>query len=125
MPHPFRLAIEAGDHEAALALLHDDVEFRSPAVHSPYRGKEAVAFLLNTVAQVFEDFHYVDELVGEATTGLVFRARVGDRELEGWDYLTTDADGLITEFVVMIRPMSGLRAVAEEMGRRLGVTAPS
>ena len=116
--HSFRRAVEARDLAAALALLHPQVEFRSPVVHAPYVGAAAVGRLLRHVIEVFEDFRYVDELVGEGTHGLVFRARVGNRDVEGWDYLTID-DGLITEFVVMVRPLSGLIALAEAMGARL------
>lgn len=117
--HEFRHAVEAGNLPAALALLHPQVEFRSPAVHAPYVGAEPVGRLLGHVTEVFEDFRYVDELAGDGTHGLVFRARVGNREVEGWDYLTTDDDGLITTFVVMVRPLSGLIALAEAMGARL------
>lgn len=115
----FRRAVEGGDLPAALALLHPQVEFRSPAVHAPYVGAEPVGRLLRHVTEVFEGFRYVDQLTGDGTHGLVFRARVGNREVEGWDYLTTDADGLITTFVVMVRPLSGLIALAEAMGARL------
>jgi hypothetical protein len=115
----FRRAVEARDLPAALALLHPDVEFRSPAVHTPYVGAEQVGSILGHVLEVFEDFRYVDELSGQGTHGLVFRARVGNRDLEGWDYLTTDDSGLITTFVVMVRPLSGLVALAEAMGARL------
>ena len=115
----FRAAVETGDLPAALALLHPQVEFRSPAVHAPYVGAEPVGRLLGHVTQVFEDFRYVDELAGDGTHGLVFRARVGKREVEGWDYLTVDDVGLITTFVVMVRPLSGLIALAEAMGARL------
>ncbi len=127
MPSPaksFRSAVEQGDLGAALALLHPQVEFRSPAVHAPYVGAEPVARLLGHVTEVFEDFRYVDELSGDGTHGLVFRARVGNREVEGWDYLTVDSDGLITTFVVMVRPLSGLIALAEAMGARLASEAP-
>lgn len=119
----FREAVEAKDIGRATELLADDVTFRSPAVFKPYEGKEIVSVILETVFGVFEDFRYVDELEGEGTTGLVFRARVGDRELEGWDYIRPDADGRISEFVVMVRPLSGLNALAQAMGERLG--APS
>ena len=116
--HDFRRAVESGNLPAALALLHPQVEFRSPAVHAPYVGAEPVGRLLGHVAEVFEDFRYVDELTGDGTHGLVFRARVGNRDVEGWDYLTTD-EGLITTLVVMVRPLSGLIALAEAMGARL------
>jgi ketosteroid isomerase-like protein len=34
--HPFRAAIEARDVSAAVALLSDDVVFRSPVVFKPW-----------------------------------------------------------------------------------------
>jgi hypothetical protein len=49
----------------------------------------------------------------------VFRTRVGDRELEGLDLLRLDADGLIAELSVMIRPLSGLIALAQAIGPKL------
>ena len=60
--HPFAEAVLAGDHEAALATLADDVVFCSPAVHRPYQGKDVVDVLLRTVASVFENFRYLHEL---------------------------------------------------------------
>ncbi len=119
MPSAFRSAIEAHDGEAARALLHDDVVFNSPAVHAPYRGKAACAHLLGHVEQVFQDFRYVDEVETDDRIVLIFRARVGDRDVQGLDHLVLDADGLITEFTVMVRPLSGLIALATAMGARL------
>ena len=49
MPHPFREAVERADLDAAVALLADDVVFRSPAVFKPYEGRETVATILRTV----------------------------------------------------------------------------
>ena len=116
----FRQAVEAQDVEAMAAALHPDVTFSSPAVFRPYEGREAVMAVLRHVVEVLEDFRYTDELHGEnGTHGLVFAARVGDKDVQGWDYLTLDADGLVTELVVMIRPLSGLIATAEAMGARL------
>jgi hypothetical protein len=120
----FRSSVETGDVEAAVALLHDDVEFRSPAVHRPYRGKADVAVILRHAAATFEDFRYVDEVSAGDRQVLFFRARVGDREIEGIDSLTFDASGRIRQLVVMLRPLSGLIAMAEAMGRRLQADAP-
>lgn len=119
----FRSAIESRDVEAAIALLTDDVEFHSPVVHSPYRGREAVAPILRAVVEVFEDFRYVAE-IGEgdgadAEHVLVFRAHVGDRELEGIDLLHHDGRGAIDRLTVMIRPLSALQAVATAMREKL------
>ncbi len=118
---PFREAIEAMDIERAVGLLADDVVFRSPIVFKPYQGREEVAVLLQAVARVFEDFRYIREI--GAPDGhdhaLVFAARVGSRQLEGCDFLHTNEDGLIDEFVVMVRPLSGALALAEAMQAQL------
>ena len=118
-PHPFRAAVEQADLDAAVALLAEDVVFRSPAVFKPYEGRETVGTILRTIFQVLEDFRYTDELDGDGIHGLVFEARVGDRTLQGIDLLRPDEHGRIAEFTVMIRPASGLIAVAERMGPAL------
>ncbi len=121
--HPFRAAIEAQDLEAALALLAEDVVFRSPIVFKPYRGREAVAPLILAVSRVFEDFRYAREIgAPEARDhALVFNACIGDRELEGCDFLHTDESGLIDDFSVMVRPLSAALALAEAMKVQLEV----
>jgi hypothetical protein len=50
---------------------------------------------------------------------LIFKARVGDRELEGLDVLRFDAEGKIAEFTVMVRPLSGAMALADAVGKGL------
>jgi hypothetical protein len=120
MAHAFRAAVEAGDVDAVEATLAPDVTFRSPAVFKPYEGRDAVMHLLRTVFEVFEDFEYANELEGDDVVALVFRARVGDRQLEGLDLLALDDNGLVRELTVMVRPLSGLVALAEAMGARLG-----
>lgn len=124
--HGFRVAIEAGDIDAAMALMAENVEFRSPVVFKPYRGHAALRAILTAVAEVLDDFSYTREIgaPGARDSALVFRARVGDKAVEGCDFLHLDDDGLISEFVVMVRPMSGIHALAEAMGRLLAATQP-
>lgn len=102
-------------------LLHPQAVFRSPMAYKPYEGAAAVNLILNTVLQVFEDFRYHRELVSAEGSDVVleFSARVGDRELKGIDMIRFDEAGKIVEFEVMIRPISGLQALGEEMKRRL------
>ncbi len=115
----FRAAVEAEDPDAMTEALADDVVFRSPAVFKPYQGKPVVsAILVEGAAKVFEDFHYTDQLEGDGVATLIFQARVGDRQLDGLDLLRFDADGRVSELMVMVRPMSGLNALAEAMARR-------
>lgn len=119
--HPFRAAVESGDIEAAVALLADDVQFRSPIVFKPYHGRDAVGLILRAVARVFEDFRYEREIGAPDASdhALVFRARVGDREIEGCDFVRTDGNGAIVELCVMVRPLSAAHALAEAMRAQL------
>ena len=119
--HPFGLAIAAGDEDAAVATLADDIEFRSPAVYKPYHGKGQVEGILRLVATVFENFRYTNEWRDGSTTILFFEANVGDRALQGVDILEENETGQIETFTVMIRPLSGLQAVAGTMAARLGL----
>jgi hypothetical protein len=74
--------------------------------------------LLRVVAAVFEDFRYANEWRDGRTTILFFEARVGDRELQGVDILEEATSGLIERFTVMIRPLSGLQALAAAVAAR-------
>lgn len=121
MAHPFRAAIEARDLDAAVALLRDDVVFRSPVVFTPYQGREALRQILAAVMDVFQDFRYVREIGADGARdhALVFEARVGDKKLQGCDFISFDSDGAIEEFTVMVRPMQAMLALAEAMKERL------
>src|SRR5262245_51992321 len=115
----FRGAAETKDFSAIDELFAEDVAFRSPVVFKPYEGREAVAMLLGAVSQVFEDFRYTDQVETGDAAALAFSARVGDRELDGIDFLQFDSDGRISELTVYIRPMSGINALAEAMREKL------
>ena len=120
MAHPFREAIEARDLDAVSATLAPGVQFHSPVAFRPFDGHEATMGVLTAIMSVFEDFEYTDELEsGEDTTALIFRARVGDKSVQGIDYVRTNEDGLIEEFTVMLRPVSGIMAVAERMAPKV------
>src|SRR5918995_694296 len=118
----FRDAIESRDVDALVALFTDDIVLRSPAVHAPYQGRAQVKALLRAVGQVLEDFRYTRQIGAPdaADHALVFRARVGDREVEGCDFVHTNEDGLIDEFFVMVRPLSAARAMSEAIGEAMG-----
>jgi limonene-1,2-epoxide hydrolase len=122
--HPFRAAIEAQDLDAAVALLREDVVFRSPVVFTPYEGREALRQILAAVMDVFGDFRYVREIGADGARdhALVFEARVGDKQLQGCDFICFDEDGAIEEFTVMVRPMQAMLALAEAMKERLAAS---
>jgi hypothetical protein len=97
---PFRAAVERWDIEAISGLLAEDVVFHSPVTFHPYVGRE-------------------DELTVDGAEALVFRANVGDRELEGIDLLRFNEGGLIEDFTVFVRPLSGLVPFAQAMGEKV------
>jgi hypothetical protein len=113
----FRNAVEAGDAAAIEALLADNVVFTSPVAFTPYPGKAVTAAILRGVLRVFADFRYVREI--ESADGrdhaLVFTATVAGKQINGCDFLHYDDDGLIDDFMVMVRPLSGATALAEAM----------
>jgi hypothetical protein len=115
----FRLAVERLDIEAAGELLAPEIVFHSPVTFHPFVGRETVTRLLGLVSEIFEDFRYTDELSTDGAHALIFRASVADRELEGIDLLRFDEQGLIADFTVMLRPLSGLVPFAQAMGERV------
>lgn len=112
--HPFRAAVEDRGVDGALDVLADAVVFRSPVVFRTYRGRPAVEPLLRAVAQAFDDFRYEREIGGpeERDHALLFSARIGDRELEGCNFVHSDDSGRVEELVMMIRPLSAALELA-------------
>lgn len=112
----FREAVEAKDAAAIEALLADDVVFTSPVAFKPYQGKAITAAILRGVLRVFEDFRYVREIHDGAHHVYEFEATVDGLEINGCDLLTFGADGKITDFKVMVRPLRAAEALAARMG---------
>jgi hypothetical protein len=108
-------ALSGGGFDAVEATLADDVVFTSPAAFKPYEGKAITAAILRGVGRVFTDFHYVREINDEPNSALIFETKVGDVSLNGCDFITTNADGLISELTVMVRPLKAAQALAEAM----------
>ncbi|MCK7607862.1 nuclear transport factor 2 family protein [Acinetobacter portensis] len=113
--------LETRDMSILNELLGDDVVFRSPVAYSPYSGKQVVFFILSNVIQVFENFTYHREFLSEDGANIVleFSANIGDKKLKGIDMIQFNEHGKIVDFEVMIRPKSGLEALAELMGKRM------
>jgi SnoaL-like domain len=114
----FRDAVERMDLDGVRELLAPDTVFHSPVTFHPFVGRDTVAQLLSLVANTFEDFRYTDELVVDGMHALIFKASVAGKELEGLDLLRFDEQGLIADFTVMVRPLSGLIPFAQAMGEK-------
>jgi len=116
--HPFRKAVEEGDESAIAAMLADDVVFTSPVAFKPYVGKPITAAILRGVLRVFEDFRYVREIHDSNghDHAFVFETTVAGKKVNGCDFLHFNDEGLIDDFTVMVRPLSGATALSEAMG---------
>ena len=119
--------VAAHDLKDLPTILRADAVFRSPMAFPPYQSAQAVALILNTVLGVFENFSYHRELASGDGLSVVleFSANVGDKQLKGIDLIRFDEQGKIVEFEVMIRPLNGLQALGQEMGKRLGQHLPA
>ena len=113
--------LETRDMSILNELLAEEVVFRSPVAFQPYPGKQVVFFILTNVIQVFEKFTYHREFISEDGNNVVleFSANVGDKKLKGVDMIQFNEEGQMIDFEVMIRPKSGLEALAVQMGQRM------
>jgi len=131
IPGTFRTAVESKDLSAITSTLDPAIEFHSPVVVRPYQGRDAVAALIRVLLEVFEDFHYTDELVSSAhddlsdqlcsppTQALIFKARVMDKSVQGLDLIRFNDAGLVSGLTVMIRPLPAAMTLARLVGRRM------
>ncbi len=119
--------VASRDLSNLLSIVHPDAVFRSPMANTAYTSAPALMLALSTVIQVFEDFTYHRQLATDDGLNIVleFSARVGDKQLKGIDLVRFNEEGQITEFEVMVRPLSGLQALGTEMGARLGDKLPA
>ena len=99
-------------------LLSDKVTLYSPVVFKPKNSKMEAIFVLSNVIEVLKDFKYHREFIDGNNWALEFSANVGNKSFKGVDLIEFDDNGQIINFEVLIRPLSGLIALGEDMNRR-------
>lgn len=114
----FRKAVEAKDLDTAMDCFADEAVLHSPVLFRPFEDKESIRLVFAAVLRVLENFSYTDALSAEGQTCLVFRARVGGRELQGLDLIRLGPGGKIVDFTVMMRPLSALNAFSAAMAEQ-------
>ena len=107
--------------EDLTAILHEDVIFHSPVVHSPQEGRAITTAYLSAAGKTLgnDSFEYLREIVGDQTVVLEFRTDMEGIIVNGIDMITFDDDGKIIDFKVMVRPLQAVNKVWEMMGRQL------
>jgi SnoaL-like domain len=107
---------------AALSdLLHDDVVFESPVVHTPQRGKAITTMYLTGALHTLntDQFSYVNEWFGDTSAVLEFTTVVDGITINGVDLITWNTDHRITHFKVMVRPLKAINTLHAAMGAML------
>ena len=113
--------LETKDIAALDGLLHDDVVFHSPVVHTPQAGKQLTTLYLGAAFHVLagDDFKYLREVKTGHHAVLEFETVVDGLTLNGVDMITCDDEGLITDFKVMVRPLKAINLIHQKMGEML------
>jgi len=101
-----------------LPLIDDDIEFFSPAIFAPKRGKTVVFELLSLVFSVFEGYRVTDTWTKGNEVMFEFEARVGKYTLQGIDRFRLNDEGKVVQMKVWIRPLTGLKELARTVMKR-------
>lgn len=109
------------DRTALWDLLHPDAVFESPVVHSPQRGRDITFKYLASAGKVLggPGFTYVGEWTSANGAVLEFKNVIDGIEINGVDIITFDAEGRITNFKVMVRPLKAINMLHRLMAEQL------
>ena len=113
--------MKSRDRAALWDLLHPDAVFESPVVHSPQRGRDITFKYLASAEKVLggPGFAYVGEWTSANGAVLEFKNVIDGIEINGVDIISFDADGRITHFKVMVRPLKAINMLHRLMAEQL------
>lgn len=113
--------VDAQDPSGLDDLIAEDAVFFSPVVHTPQQGRRITVLYLSAAFKVFfsPGFRYVREIIGPQDAVLEFQTEVRGIQVNGVDLIHWNADGKITEFKVMLRPLKAVNIIHEQMGEML------
>ncbi|HUN53755.1 MAG TPA: nuclear transport factor 2 family protein [Smithella sp.] len=113
--------LETKDAAGLDDILADNVVFHSPIVHTPQEGKPITKLYLTAALYVFNNgsFKYIRKIVSGNNAVLEFTTVIDGITVNGVDMITWGADGRITDFKVMIRPLKAINLIHKMMGEML------
>jgi hypothetical protein len=113
--------VKSGDRAVLWDLLHPDVVFESPVVHTPQRGRDITFKYLIGATKVLggPNFTYVGEWANDKGAVLEFTNDVDGITINGVDIISFDRDDRITHFKVMVRPLKAINLLHRLMGEQL------
>lgn len=108
------------DHsaEGLSGILADNVVFKSPVVHTPQEGKAITMAYLLAAGETLgnDDFRYTRVFDCGDRAVLEFETMMDGILVNGVDMMEWNADGQITDFKVMVRPLKAIQTVHAAMG---------
>lgn len=109
------------DRGALRAMLAEDAVFHSPVVHTPQQGRDKTFAYLGAADHVFADsgFEYVRIFAEGDNALLEFTAEIDAIHINGVDIIRWNADGLIEDFKVLVRPLKAINKLWEMMAAQL------
>jgi hypothetical protein len=124
--HPFRAAIEQGADQADLTrLLAPGVVLMAPMLTKPVTGADDVVRVLTCAAQVAGPIEYTLETQDPRQTFLMWNGHTHGLSLQAVTILVDDADGLIREIRVLMRPWPVVTLFRDEMYKLLADEIPA
>jgi len=113
--------VEARDAAGLDNILAENVVFHSPVVHTPQEGKSITKLYLTAALHVLNNdtFKYLREVISGNNAVLEFSTVIEGITINGVDMISWGADGRITDFKVMIRPLKAINLVHRMMGEML------
>ena len=112
-------------------LLAEDVVFYSPVVFTPQTGREITKAYLNAAFNTFDGdaaknsgdapkaFAYTKPVMSGNHAMLEFETELDGTYVNGVDIISCNAEGQITEFKVMIRPLQAVNKLHAQMAAML------
>lgn len=101
------------DTAALGSVLAEDVALGAPPYWGKLQGRELVQHLLGLIVVTIEGFEYHREWQNGRELALEFTGRVGGLDLQGIDLITLDAQSVIGNLDVLMRPINGVIALRD------------
>ena len=113
--------LKSHDRVALWELLHPDAVFESPVVHTPQRGRDIAFKYLSSAEKVLggPGFAYHGEWRNATGPVLEFETEIDGIRINGVDIIAFDAEGRITNFKVMVRPLKAINLLHRLMAEQL------
>lgn len=110
------------DVSATKPHMAEDVVIHSPIIPAPFRGRDAVASVLEALLDTIDAFEPKRLLRDGADFVAIFTVRLGDHVIDGMDHMHLNEEGLVHSMTVSWRPLPAIVAVQQKLAPKLGGT---